>query len=74
MSRLFQSTAEEVEQLNDSVAVRMFPMSATNVRMVLHCDISREDVDKVVKKIKFVIAELQTQNGGVKKPKLEVEG
>ena len=53
--------------LGEAVAARMFPMSATNVRLVLHCDISSADVEKVAKKLKYVIANLKRPAKGVTK-------
>ena len=67
----FQAPAEEVETLREAVAARMFPMSDTNVRMVLHCDVSPAEVEKVVKKLKYVITNLkQLPNNATAKGKL----
>ena len=68
---LFQTPAEEVSVLGEAVAARMFPMSATNVRLVLHCDVSPTDVELVAKKLKYVIGNLkQTPRDVIKNSKL----
>ena len=53
-----QITDKEKEALSNAVIARMLPMSETNVRIVLHCDVSKADVDKVSDKLRYVIAEL----------------
>ncbi|XP_037093595.1 probable low-specificity L-threonine aldolase 2 isoform X2 [Pollicipes pollicipes] len=53
--RMQEAPPEEIQALGEPVAVHMFPMSSSNVRMVLHADVSDADVTKVAQKLVFVI-------------------
>lgn len=53
--RLNDVTKEEQEDLGESIIVKMYPFELYQVRMVLHCDVNKEDVHKIIKKLKYVI-------------------
>jgi len=57
-ARMAATPEAEVSILGEPVSALMFPMSASNVRMVLHVDVSQEDVDLVAKKLTYVIGRL----------------
>merc|ERR1719430_291201 len=52
-TRMEQVPEEESAALGESVAVRMFPMSASNVRMVTHADNSRQDIEAAARKLQY---------------------
>ncbi|XP_066961171.1 uncharacterized protein [Macrobrachium rosenbergii] len=47
----------EYEDLGEKIAVLMMPISDSVVRFMTHCDIKKEDVKAVCKKLKYVIQE-----------------
>ena len=59
MALAFQVTDEEREELGEeAVIVRMNPLGSW-VRMVTHADVSLEETQLTVKKLQFVINELE---------------
>lgn len=55
----------EKKLLGESISVLMTEFTATKTRYVLHNDISDDDTEKVIKKIKYVIEELSKWNTDV---------
>ncbi|XP_037093729.1 probable low-specificity L-threonine aldolase 2 [Pollicipes pollicipes] len=53
--RMREVPPEELQALGEQVVVRMSPLSASNVRMVLHADVSDADVTIVAQKLVLVI-------------------
>ena len=65
----------EEATFGQAIHVKIFPFSNTSLRAVLHQDISTEDVDWILKKIKFVSdlmsgSEKETVLAGLKKMSL----
>lgn len=56
--RLNKVTAREYEDLQQAVTVKMIPISMTKARAVLHNDVSADDVDAAIAKIRYVVDEL----------------
>ena len=50
-------TDAESQELGEQVVVMMMPVSDTCVRLMTHCDVRRDDVKTVVKKLRYVIQE-----------------
>ncbi|KAK8396967.1 hypothetical protein O3P69_005157 [Scylla paramamosain] len=55
--RLASVTDTEAQQLGEQVVVMMMPLSDTCVRLMTHCDVRKEDVKAVIKKLRYVILE-----------------
>ncbi|XP_042239411.1 probable low-specificity L-threonine aldolase 2 [Homarus americanus] len=55
--RMDQVTDEEVAAIGERVVARILPITDTAVRMVVHCDITHEDIQSVINKLKYVIKE-----------------
>lgn len=50
-------TDAECEELGKQVVVMMLPVSDTCVRFMTHCDVRKEDVKAVIKKLRYIIQE-----------------
>ncbi|KAG0410605.1 hypothetical protein HPB47_012281 [Ixodes persulcatus] len=48
----------EFEDLDEAITVKMIPISLTKARAVLHNDVSSDDVDAAITKIRYVVDEL----------------
>lgn len=61
----FQVTDEEVKYLGNEppCVIKAFVVSKTEVRFVLCCNITDEDVEAANKKLKFVIQEFNSKAG-----------
>ena len=61
--RLSRSTEEELRELkNRDVRMLCYPMTAANaVRIVLHCNLTKEDVELVQLKLRYVLNEARKQ-------------
>lgn len=59
VGRLAQSTQEEVQVLGEDIRVLAYPMTSTSVRVVVHCDITPQDIDRAIRKFKFVFEEFR---------------
>ena len=57
--RLAQSTEKEVKQLGVDIRVLAYPMTSTSVRVVVHCDITAADIERAIKKFKFVFEDFR---------------
>lgn len=55
---LLQVTDRELEDLEEAITVKMIPISMTKARAVLHNDVSSDDVDAAIRKIRYVVDEL----------------
>ncbi|XP_042862149.1 probable low-specificity L-threonine aldolase 2 [Penaeus japonicus] len=55
--RLSSVTDTEIDELGEQVIVLMSPVSDTTVRLMTHCDVKKEDVKAVIKKLKYIIRE-----------------
>lgn len=53
----FQMTDGESKAIGGQVVVMMMPVSDTCVRFMTHCDVKKEDVKVVIKKLRHVIQE-----------------
>lgn len=56
--RLQKVTDRELEDLEEAITVKMIPISMTKARAVLHNDVSSDDVDAAIRKIRYVVDEL----------------
>ncbi|XP_042855811.1 probable low-specificity L-threonine aldolase 2 [Penaeus japonicus] len=59
--RLSEVTEEERAATGKEVIVRILPMTASSVRLVVHCNISPEDIPIVVEKLIYVIREFERE-------------
>lgn len=59
VKRLAQSTEQEIQTLGEDIRVLAYPMTATSVRVVIHCDITPEDIERAIKKFAFVFDEIR---------------
>ncbi|CAN8031302.1 unnamed protein product, partial [Ixodes persulcatus] len=55
---VLQVSPRELEDLDEAIVVKMLPYGPTKARAVLHNDISTDDVDAAVTKIRYVVNEL----------------
>ncbi|XP_071530504.1 uncharacterized protein [Panulirus ornatus] len=55
--RLSSVTDSETEELGEQIVVMVLPVTETAVRLMLHCDIKKDDVKAVIKKLRYVIQE-----------------
>ncbi|XP_076326462.1 uncharacterized protein LOC143233748 [Tachypleus tridentatus] len=62
--RLKQFDEKEVEKLGESVSVIMSPRSASSLRCVLHADISAAKMELLIKKLNYVLDEIETETKG----------
>lgn len=56
--RLQKVSPRELEDLDEAIVVKMLPYGPTKARAVLHKDISTDDVDAAVTKIRYILNEL----------------
>uniref|UniRef100_A0A1B6KDU5 Aromatic amino acid beta-eliminating lyase/threonine aldolase domain-containing protein n=2 Tax=Graphocephala atropunctata TaxID=36148 RepID=A0A1B6KDU5_9HEMI len=62
--RLFKVTEEESKDLGeDTCVIKLFLKSSTEIRLVLCCNITDEDVTAAVKKLQYVIREFDGRRG-----------
>ncbi|CAL4073159.1 unnamed protein product, partial [Meganyctiphanes norvegica] len=55
--RMLEVSASEKQYVGEAVTARIFPWRGTMVRVVTHCNLSREDIQLVAKKLTFVVKE-----------------
>ncbi|XP_050733100.1 uncharacterized protein LOC127006804 isoform X1 [Eriocheir sinensis] len=55
--RLASVTDAESQELGEQVVVMMMPMSDTCVRLMTHCNVKKDDVKAVIKKLQYIIQE-----------------
>ncbi|XP_064478522.1 uncharacterized protein LOC135391906 [Ornithodoros turicata] len=55
--RLQEVTPQELEDLDESIHVKMLPITVNKARAVFHNDVSRDDVDLAMKKIRYVVGQ-----------------
>ncbi|KAG0729922.1 putative low-specificity L-threonine aldolase 1 [Chionoecetes opilio] len=55
--RLASVTDTESDELEEQVVVMMMPVTDTSVRFMTHCDVRKDDVKAVIKKLRYVIQE-----------------
>jgi len=55
--RMARSTPEETEKMGKEVRLLAYPMTATNVRLVVHCNMTPEDIELAKVKLDFVLQE-----------------
>ncbi len=59
-ARLSRSTEEEIGALQGrDIRILAKPYTATNVRMVLHCNLSSDDINLAERKLRYVLKEFQ---------------
>ena len=62
VSRLSRSTEEELRDLqNRDVRILCYPMTAINVRIVVHCNLTKEDMELAQLKLRYVLTEVRKQ-------------
>ncbi|XP_064112798.1 uncharacterized protein LOC135219724 [Macrobrachium nipponense] len=66
-TRMSQVTEEEASAIGQRIIARMFQMTDTAVRLVIHCDIRDEDIPLVIAKLKYVIREFDHKKGKAEK-------
>lgn len=49
----------EIKETREEVVVKVLPMTESTVRLVVHCDVTPEDIPPVVKKLLYVIREFE---------------
>lgn len=59
VKRLAESRPEEVEALGQDVRILTYPMTSVNIRIVVHCNITEEEIKLAQEKLKYVFDELQ---------------
>lgn len=60
-TRMSQVTEEEASAIGQRIVARMFQMTDTAVRLVIHCDVRDEDIPLVITKLKYVIKEFDNR-------------
>ncbi|MPC19507.1 putative low-specificity L-threonine aldolase 2 [Portunus trituberculatus] len=55
--RLSSVTDREAHELGEQVVVMMMPLTDTCVRFMTHCDVRKDEVKTVIKKLRYVIQE-----------------
>ncbi|XP_063591438.1 uncharacterized protein LOC134768550 [Penaeus indicus] len=60
-SRLLEVKKGEIKETGEEVIVRALPMTESTVRLVVHCDITPEDIPLVIKKLVYVIREFERE-------------
>ncbi|XP_066941511.1 uncharacterized protein [Macrobrachium rosenbergii] len=60
-TRMSQVTEEEASAIGQRIVARMFQMTDTAVRLVIHCDVRDEDIPLVITKLKYVIREFDNR-------------
>jgi len=55
--RFARSTPEEIEVIGKDVRLLAYPMTATNIRIVVHCSIDDEDIQFAKMKLHYVLKE-----------------
>ncbi|KAG0718365.1 putative low-specificity L-threonine aldolase 1 [Chionoecetes opilio] len=58
--RMGQVTQEEVTELRESVIVRLLPMTNSRARLVVHHDVTPEQIQSTARKLQYVIRELDS--------------
>ncbi|XP_066938923.1 uncharacterized protein [Macrobrachium rosenbergii] len=58
-SRLMKVTQEEESALGERIVVKSFTMAKTSVRFVLYFNVTFEDVQKVIRKLAYIIKEYE---------------
>lgn len=66
-TRMSQVTEEEASAIGQRIVARMFQMTDTAVRLVIHCDVRDEDIPLVITKLKYVIREFDNRKCKAKK-------
>lgn len=57
--RLLEVKMGEIKETREEVVVKVLPMTESTVRLVVHCDVTPEDIPPVVKKLLYVIREFE---------------
>ncbi|XP_076067569.1 uncharacterized protein LOC143040405 isoform X2 [Oratosquilla oratoria] len=57
-NRMATVSKQEEEELGEKIVAKMLPITNTAVRMVTHCNLTHKDIAKVVKKLTYVLNEL----------------
>lgn len=55
--RLARSTPDEIQKIGKDVRLLAYPMTATNIRIVVHCDNTSEDIQFAQSKLRYVLQE-----------------
>ncbi|XP_071515663.1 uncharacterized protein [Panulirus ornatus] len=61
--RMAEVTDEEEAALGERVIVRMLSLTDTAIRLVVHCDLTHDDIQSLIKKFQYVIKEFESQSG-----------
>jgi len=59
VTRLAKSTEDEIQAIGHDVRVLAYPMTSVNVRIVVHCNLSSEDIQLAKLKIEYVLKEMR---------------
>jgi len=59
--RMARSTPEEVEKIGKEIRLLAYPMTAKNVRLVVHCNMTAEDIEFAQLKLRYVLEEFNQQ-------------
>ena len=57
----FQVTPDELDELKLPIQVWCMPFSNTKVRLVTHSNMTREDIDLAVKKLRYTLGEMHVK-------------
>lgn len=59
VARLAKSTEKEIEALGQDIRMLAYPMTATNVRIVVHCSNTPKDIKLAQDKLGYVLKEFR---------------
>ena len=59
VTRLASSTQKEIEKQGRDIRMLAYPMTSVNIRIVVHCNITEDDIQLAQDKIKYVFEELR---------------
>lgn len=61
VARLARSTEQEKKDLGKDIRLLAYSMTAVNVRIVVHCNLTSEDIESAQMKLRYVLSELREQ-------------
>merc|ERR1711973_433931 len=59
--RMARTTPQEIEEIGKEIRLLAYPMTAKNVRLVVHCNMTSEDVELAAQKLRYVLQEFSQQ-------------
>lgn len=57
VARLAKSTDEEIQALGGDIRLLSYAMTAVNIRIVVHCNLTAEDIEQAQRKLRYVLNE-----------------